>query len=855
MPVLPFVTQSYPALRPATEGSDFTSSNGEVTFLTGESLKVISVPALADADNSETDETFLVTLSNPDPSTVTIADGTGVGTITTANPQGALLISEIRTFGATNATDDFIEIYNNSDTQHIVDSPDNTGYGIFKMGADCNVQPILIGIIPEGTTIDGRSHFLLTGSSYSLKDYGGTDAAKGDALLTSDLENNRNVALFSTATLTSISTLNRFDAAGFGTNVGVVCNLLREGSPTGGLMTNPGEHTFFRKQCDFVAGVGCSTPGIPKDTNANINDFQFADPEGDNTSAGQRLGAPGPQNLSSPRSDKSVPASLLDSTQSSSQSPNRQRFTAAEDSVAPFGALVIRRKFHNNTGGHVARLRFRVIEITTFPPPTGAADLRAFTSSDTNINNVMDTETCAEASGTPPCTVTVRGTTLEQPPVQTLGGGINSSLTVTLGTPLPDGDAIPVQFRLGIFEHGNYNFCVLAEGLPSGGTQVFCDSGHTAADPPTISKAFSSPTVALNGTATLTFTITNSNASIQLDGVAFTDTLPSGLVVADTPNVTGVCGGTVTATAGTDTISLSGGSITGGGNCVISVDVKGTSPGIKNNTTGAVSSTTAGTGLTSNTAQIEVLKTPTNTGVTSSNNPSEYAENVTFTATVTSGSGTPTGSVQFKDNGNNLGAPVALNGSGVAQVSTNSLTPGTHVITADYLGDSNFAISTGTLAGGQLVINLAGWTTTGANGAVEDESNPQRPTYTNFTAVANPGSPAGTYILRYNITAAGNLALVGAVNTRLRVRFRDEGAGSRVTVSIVRSPITGGAVTIGTLFDSDVYTPGSGFQTQEILMSPLTFDFTQNTYWLEVRLTKEDTSNQPGFGSAHINQQ
>lgn len=152
-------------------------------------------------------------------------------------------------------------------------------------------------------------------------------------------------------------------------------------------------------------------------------------------------------------------------------------------------------------------------------------------------------------------------------------------------------------------------------------------------------------------------------------------------------------------------------------------------------------------------------------------------------------------------------------------------------------------------------VATGGWTTTGNSGATEDESNPAKPTYTNFTAAANPGSPAGTYTLRYNINAVGNLTVAGAANTRLRVRFRDEGAGSRVTVAIIRSPITGGATSIGTVFDSDTYLPGTGFQTQQILMPALVFDFSQNTYWLEVTLTKAGTANQPGLGSVQINQQ
>jgi len=103
------------------------------------------------------------------------------------------------------------------------------------------------------------------------------------------------------------------------------------------------------------------------------------------------------------------------------------------------------------------------------------------------------------------------------------------------------------------------------------------------------------------------------------------------------------------------------------------------------------------------TESVSAQKAITATAVASSLNPSDFGQSVTFTATVTSGAGTPTGTVQFKDNGNTLGAAVALNASGVAQVSTSTLTVGTHTITAEYSGDANFATSTGTLTGGQIV--------------------------------------------------------------------------------------------------------------------------------------------------------
>lgn len=168
--------------------------------------------------------------------------------------------------------------------------------------------------------------------------------------------------------------------------------------------------------------------------------------------------------------------------------------------------------------------------------------------------------------------------------------------------------------------------------------------------------------------------------------------------------------------------------------------------------------------------------------------------------------------------------------------------------TPDPIPSNNSGTATTTVA------NLRGWTTTANSGVTEDESNPARPVYTNFTAAVSQGSPVGTYVLRYNIQAMSGLTQPGP-NTRLRVRFRDEGAGSRVIVAIMRSPITGGVATLGTVFDSDDYTPGTGFQTQEILMPVLTFDFSQNIYWLEVTMTKSAATNQPGFGSAQINRQ
>ena len=82
----------------------------------------------------------------------------------------------------------------------------------------------------------------------------------------------------------------------------------------------------------------------------------------------------------------------------------------------------------------------------------------------------------------------------------------------------------------------------------------------------------------------------------------------------------------------------------------------------------------------------------TTTTVTSSANPSVFGESVTFTADVTgTESEPPTGTVTFKDGATTLGTGT-LSG-GTATFSTSALTVGSHLITAEYSGDTNFAAS------------------------------------------------------------------------------------------------------------------------------------------------------------------
>ena len=136
----------------------------------------------------------------------------------------------------------------------------------------------------------------------------------------------------------------------------------------------------------------CPSGGLPVDTNNNAADFIFVDTNGTSAGAGQRLGSPGPEDLSSPIQRNGVFAvNLLDATVAGSSPPNRVRdFTSDPANNSTFGTLSIRRRIVNNTGANVTRLRFRVIDQTTFPAPSGFADLRTRTSGAVVVAGIND---------------------------------------------------------------------------------------------------------------------------------------------------------------------------------------------------------------------------------------------------------------------------------------------------------------------------------------------------------------------------------------------------------------------------------------------------------------------------------
>jgi len=161
-----------------------------------------------------------------------------------------------------------------------------------------------------------------------------------------------------------------------------------------------------------------------------------------------------------------------------------------------------------------------------------------------------------------------------------------------------------------------------------------------AQSPPTIDKAFSSATVGLNQSVTLTFTLTNPNPATDLTGVGFSDDMPAGLLIANPDSLGGTCDTSV-VTLTTTNISLVGGVLVANSSCTLSIDVLATKSGDQVNTTGAITSTEGGTGGTA-TATVTVVVSDLTVAMSHTGNFFRPQTGATYTITVSNPGGADT---------------------------------------------------------------------------------------------------------------------------------------------------------------------------------------------------------------------
>ena len=269
----------------------------------------------------------------------------------------------------------------------------------------------------------------------------------------------------------------------------------------------------------------------------------------------------------------------------------------ASTSLTTNANVGITKQFTPNVIKAGERSRLRI----TFLNPTNQA-LTALSVLDTLPAGVTvpasanPTTTCVGATVSSPAAnqVQVSGGSI----VAAVGGGVASCYAEIDVTAIAQGDFVNT-INIGALTAS-------AGGVPVNNSQPTSDTLRVKA-PLTIHKAFTNRTLDAGnpvgfttgtdskspGTPlTMTVRLDNSN-NVALTGAAFTDALPTGLVVATTPSASTTCtGGTVVAAASATEIRLAGATIPATGFCTVTVNVLSNIPGLYTNTVAAGGVTT-----------------------------------------------------------------------------------------------------------------------------------------------------------------------------------------------------------------------------------------------------------------------
>ena len=146
----------------------------------------------------------------------------------------------------------------------------------------------------------------------------------------------------------------------------------------------------------------------------------------------------------------------------------------------------------------------------------------------------------------------------------------------------------------------------------------------------------------------------------------------------------------------------------------------------------------------------------TSTALTSSLNLSTFGQTVTFTASVTSTAGTPTGTVIFYDGSTSIGSTALVSGS--AAISLSSLGAGSHSITASYQGSTIFSGSTS--APVSQVVKIA-TTTTSLASSLNPAGTSQSITFTATVTSQFGGAATSSVVFSSGSQTLGTASLSG----------------------------------------------------------------------------------------------
>ena len=167
----------------------------------------------------------------------------------------------------------------------------------------------------------------------------------------------------------------------------------------------------------------------------------------------------------------------------------------------------------------------------------------------------------------------------------------------------------------------------------------------------------------------------------------------------------------------------------------------------------------------------QVVKNPPVTEIlVSSSNPSIRKQAVTFTATVSSTYGTPTGTIAFSDGTTALGTVTLVNG--VAKLTTSTLAIGSHTITAAYSGDNSFLSNSASIT--QVVNGIP--TVTTVVSVTPAKLYALEPATITATVTGAGGTPTGTVTFMDSGAAIGSATLNASGTATLSYAFPASGS-------------------------------------------------------------------------------
>jgi len=340
----------------------------------------------------------------------------------------------------------------------------------------------------------------------------------------------------------------------------------------------------------------------------------------------------------------------------------------------------------------------------------------------------------------------------------TQGQSVTFTATITSPSPNPtgtvtflDGTTVIASVPLGAAGVATYSTNSLTVGTHQISATYAGDTNHAASNTASLSELIVQASM-----ATLQSSL---NPSAAGNNVTFTAKITGTSTVVPTGTVVFKDGSTVLGTATLD----------GTGSATYSTTTLAVGSHSMSVTYSGDSNYYASTASLTQTVQ----NSSTQIALTASSNPVAYGASETFTATIVTNGGVATGNVTFTDGGTTLGTGV-LNGSGVATLSTSSLTPGSHSIVANYAGDGKASASSST----PLTITVVETTAVALTSSANPTQTLTAIVLTAQVSNANVGTPTGSVTFTDGAVTLGTAMLNAAGTATLNVTQLTAGSHS-----------------------------------------------------------------------------